>query len=347
MRNYHFSVFVVLACCTPKDTQTIVPMEITPVFTEYPVNCSIRALAVIDMDQVWFAGSGGTFGYTTDGGENWIIDSITDIGSGLEFRSIVITNNAVFLLNVASPAYLLRSIDQGKNWKIVYQEELKDTFYDSMNFWDDQNGIAMGDPVDGCLSIIITRDGGNSWQKKDCSDLPPTYPGEAAFAASNSNISIVDDHAWLVTGGTKARVFHSPDLGITWEVHDTPLVQGGKMTGIFTADFYDSRQGIIFGGDWEHQSLNTANKAVTVDGGTTWELLADGSYPGYRSCVRYVPGSQAQGFFAVGIPGLSYSGNGGTTWQHIDKQDYYTIGLASDSKIVWLAGKNKIARMQY
>ena len=43
--------------------------------------------------------------------------------------------------------------------------------------------------------------------------LPETVKGEAAFAASNSNISVYKNHAWIVTGGQRARVFHSPDKG--------------------------------------------------------------------------------------------------------------------------------------
>jgi photosystem II stability/assembly factor-like uncharacterized protein len=37
-------------------------------------------------------------------------------------------------------------------------------FYDSMKFWNKNEGIAMGD-LNDCLSIIITRDGGNTWNK--------------------------------------------------------------------------------------------------------------------------------------------------------------------------------------
>ncbi|GJM30613.1 MAG: hypothetical protein DHS20C17_32480 [Cyclobacteriaceae bacterium] len=320
---------------------------IRPVFSEFQVDCSIRALEVINRDQVWFAGSAATYGYTTDGGQNWVIDSITNIGSGLEFRSIAVTDSAVFLLSVASPAYLLRSIDRGAHWEVVYHEDHPDTFYDSMKFWDNESGIAMGDPVDGCLSIILTRDGGKSWHKLPCSRLPATHLGEAAFAASNSNISVFGDNVWLVTGGTKARVFRSADRGDSWEVFDTPVVQGGKMTGIFSVDFYNDQSGIIFGGDWENKSLNTTNKAHTKDGGKTWELLADGSYPGYRSCVRYVPGSSGKGIFAVGIPGISYSGDGGGSWQHLEMEDFYTISLALNEKLGWLAGKNKIAKMEW
>jgi photosystem II stability/assembly factor-like uncharacterized protein len=338
------SVFMA-SCTTTQKKSTILPETIQPIFTEFPVSCSIRALEIIDENTVWFGGNNGLYGYTANGGVKWHIDSISIDGKLLEFRSIAITSKSIFLLNVGSPAYLLKSDDKGASWNMVYQENHPDIFYDCMKFWDDEHGIAMGDPTEGCLSILITKDGGNHWEKIDCSVLPASVEGEAAFAASNTNISLVGNHAWIASGGKKARIFHSPDLGRSWSVYDTPMRQGGRMTGIFTMDFYDENTGIVFGGDWENQNENRGNKATTCDGGKTWDLLTDGSGPGYRSCVQYIPNSAGRGIIAVGIPGISYSSNGGKTWQEIDQGDFYTIRMTSSGKVAWLAGKNKLAKM--
>ena len=205
----------------------------------------------------------------------------------------------------------------------------------------------MGDPTDGCLSIILTKDGGDTWSKIPCEKLPSAVAGEAAFAASNSNIALVENHVWIVSGGKKARVFHSPNKGETWEVFDTPIIQGGKMTGIFTIDFYDEKKGIIFGGDWENQAQNTQNKAITVDGGQTWELIADGQHPGYRSSVQYVPNSKGKAIFAVGIPGISYSADEGKHWTSLNTDSFYTMRICANGKTAWLAGRNKIGKMTW
>ena len=321
--------------------------ELVPEFTEYPVNCSIRALEVVSEEHIWFAGSNGMFGWTMDGGDTWTIDSIKVENKAPEFRSIAVTDNAVFLLSIATPAYLFKSEDRGENWRLVHQDNHPEVFYDSMKFWDDQNGIAVGDPLNGCLSVLITRDGGDSWQRLDCARLPPAFEGEAAFAASNTNISVYGSHTWLVSGVTKARAFYSSDKGRTWEAFDTPIVEGGKMTGIFSVDFHNEQHGIIFGGDWEDKSMNTSNKAITKDGGRTWELIADGQYPGYRSCVQFIPNTGGKGILAVGIPAISYSADGGNNWQNIDKEYYYTIRVAPSGRHAWLAGKNKIAKMTW
>lgn len=339
--------FVAVSCNFRKQLNNILPEVFNPRFTEFPLNSSIRALEVVDDNTVWFAGSNGMFGYTTDSGKHWEIDSIQINGNPLEFRAISVTDNAVFLLNVASPAYLLKSVDEGENWDIVYHEDHEKVFYNSMKFWDNENGIAVGDPIDGCLSVIITKDGGDRWKKLDCSLLPETVEGEAGFAASNTNIAVQGSHAWLASGGTKARIFHSPDKGESWEVYNTPMQQGGKMTGIFSVDFFDESVGMIFGGDWENQSDNTKNKSITADGGKTWRLIADGEHPGYRSCVQYIPNTKGKGIMSVGIPGISYSTNGGNNWQEIDKTYFYTLRFAPKGNMAWLAGKNKIAQMDW
>ena len=339
-------VVIIISCAGSKNSSSQGPAKIEPIFQEYPVNCSIRALEVLDKDNVWFAGSNNMFGWTNDG-STWTIDVVTLNHLELEFRSIAVIPSGVFLLNIGSPAILLRSKDQGLNWEVVYREDHPDVFYDSMKFWDDQHGIAMGDPTDGCLSILITNDAGSSWRKLDCAELPPTFDGEAAFAASNTNIAIAGDHVWLATGGAKARIFHSPDQGGSWEVFDTPILHGGAMTGIFTVDFYDEMNGVVFGGNWDEQSINVSNKAITKDGGITWQLINDGKTPGYRSCVQYIPGSEANGIIATGIPGISYSLNGGKSWQGLDHKYYYTIRMAPLGKVAWLAGKNKIAKMEW
>lgn len=306
---------------------------------------SIRALQALNENEIWFAGSEGIFGYSQNGGQNWQIDSITTDSIPPHFRALAVTKQAVHLLAIGSPALLYRSTDQGANWEIVYREDHPAAFYDAMHFWDDQYGIAMGDPTDGCLSVIRTEDGGQSWEKVPCSQIPPAVEGEAAFAASNSNLALQPGgKVWMVSGGPAARVYYSDDYGQNWQVYDTPIVFGGQMTGIYTVDFYDDQNGIIFGGDWNDKARNTQNKAITTDGGQSWQLISDGAAPGYQSCVQYLPGSEGQTLISCGIPGIHYSQDGGTSWDTLSTDSYYTLSVA-DPYMLWLAGNQKITKV--
>jgi photosystem II stability/assembly factor-like uncharacterized protein len=152
---------------------------------------------------------------------------------------------------------------------------------------------------------------------------------------------------WLVSGGKKARVFYSPDKGKSWHVFETPIVHGGAMTGIFTADFYDENIGIIAGGDYENPELNSKNKAITYDGGKTWNLIAENSGFGYASCVQFVPGGKGKEIVSVGASGLQYSSDGGLSWQMLlEDETLYTIRF-QDADTAFAAGKNKMIRIQF
>jgi photosystem II stability/assembly factor-like uncharacterized protein len=351
MKKLSLIAAVIITACSanpekPAVTEVIAEPWIDPSFQSFDVNTSIRALSVTDDDHIYYAGANGAFGFSQDGGKTWNHDSIEVAGSYPEFRAIAVTGEAIHLLSVGSPAYLLRSTDLGKNWELVYSEEGELVFYDAMQFWDNQEGIAMGDPTDGCISVIVTRDGGQSWEKIGCEELPAIKEGEAAFAASNTNIALVKDHAWIGTGGGAARIYHSKDRGNTWEIYDTPLIQGGAMTGIFSVDFYDESTGIIFGGNWEAKSNAVANAAITTDGGQSWQLISEARGPGYRSCIQFVPGGGGKSVIAVGIPGVAYSRDMGSHWQLLSDEDFYTIRFTPDGSAAWLAGNGKIAKME-
>ena len=255
-------------------------------------------------------------------------------------RSSAIQNDVFFHLTIESPAKLF------KGGMLVYKENHPKAFYDSMDFWNDQEGIAIGDPTEDCMSIIITRDGGNTWNKLSCDDLPKAKEGEAAFAASDTNIAIVGDQTWVATGGKASRVLYSPDKGKTWKVFETPIIQGKETTGMYSIDFYDALNGFAIGGDYTKPKDNHANKIRTTDGGKTWELVAQNQEPGYRSCVQYIPNGKGNELVAIGFKGIDYSNDAGITWKHLSDEGFYTIRFLNDS-IAYAAGKGRISKLTF
>ncbi|MFH6946423.1 WD40/YVTN/BNR-like repeat-containing protein [Flavobacterium sp. FlaQc-50] len=307
---------------------------------------SIRAIS-IDKNKVWYGADNSRFGYFDLDKKEKFEDRIYRDTLKLEFRSIAQTSKNVFLLSVANPALLYQVSKKTLKVKLVYKEINAKVFYDSMQFWNDKEGIAIGDPIEDTFSIIVTRDGGETWTKILSDKLPTNAKGEAAFAASNSNIVIKGNDTWLVSGGKKARVFHSSDKGRTWKVVDTPIVQGKTMTGIFTADFYDSKHGFVAGGDYELPEQKTDNKAFTKDGGKTWELTGQDQGFGYASCVQYVPGSNAKELVCVGASGIQYSQDGGANWKELSNDTkLFTIRFINKNTAI-AAGYNKMVRIHF
>lgn len=307
---------------------------------------SIRAIQ-IDKNKIWYAADKGRYGFYNLANNQKKENKITKDSLKLEFRSIAQTEKYIFIINVANPALLYRISKDDSTAQLVYQENHEKVFFDSMQFWDNNEGIAMGDPIDNCLNIITTHDAGKSWSKIPCDRLPKVMAGEAAFAASNTNIVIKKNQTWIVSGGKKSRVFYSSDRGNSWSVYETPIVQGKTMTGIFTADFYDSNIGFVAGGDYEVRSQNFSNKAITKDGGKTWKLIAENKGFGYASCVQYVPKSNGKSLVTVGTSGVYYSLNGGETWKMVSPDSSLNTIRFIDKNTAVAAGQNKMIRIRF
>lgn len=346
MKNYItvFSIICLLISCKSVDSKKIVSISKIDVFLQDSI--SIRAIATTK-DTVWFAANRNKVGYIDLKTNKSYVTLASKKYVKTEFRSIAVTDNAVFALSVGNPAQLYKFSKDLKEKQLVYTEEHEKVFYDSMQFFDNLNGIAIGDPIEDCFAILTTNNGGISWEKVSCKNLPKLYEGEAAFAASNSNIVIKNNKVWIVSGGKKARVFYSNNKGKNWQVFDTPIIQGEAMTGIFTADFYDENIGIVAGGNYENPNQNTQNKALTTNGGTTWNLVANGSGFGYASCVQFFPNSKGKKIVSVGTNGLYGSNDMGNTWKKLlDDSSLYTIRFIDSYKAI-AAGKNKLVLLEF
>ncbi len=332
-------VFVMLFSCVERENK--LPFTSVVIDSIYEDTLSIRAIDIVG-NTLRYAANKGTFG-NIDLRTGKIMEGIQKYDTIVpEFRAIAHTSTAFFMLSIGSPALLYKTGDHGK-MDLVYTEEGDQVFYDAMTFWNDQEGIAVGDTVDGCFSIIITRDGGENWKKLPCNTLPEMIEGEGAFAASNTNIKTINDKTWVAT--TK-RILYSPDKGKTWKAYETPILNTKEAEGIYTINFYDDNLGIAFGGDYTNADGNSANKAITKDGGKTWTLIADGQEPPYKSCVQFVPNSDGKGIVALGFTGISYSSDTGATWKQLSEESFYTLRFLNDS-IAYAAGKNRIAKLTF
>ncbi len=323
----------------PRDFKSV---EITTVLEDSLL--SIRSMDILDEGSLAFAANNNSFGMLDVTTQEWQVSRHRYDTLNFSFRAVSHTSSDFFMLTIANPALLFKTTERGM--ELVYKEVHENVFYDSMDFWNDSEGIAMGDPTNGCISIIITRDGGNTWNKIPCSELPSAIEGEAAFAASDTNISIIGDHAWIATGGMASRVLYSPDKGHTWKVFETPIVQGTSTTGMYSIDFYDELNGFAIGGDYTDPEKNQANKIRTEDGGKTWELVAEGEIPSYKSCVQYIPNREGKELVVLGFNGIDYSNDGGATWKHLSDEGFYTIRFIDEST-AYAAGRGRICKLTF
>ncbi|MEZ4802456.1 MAG: oxidoreductase [Gelidibacter sp.] len=337
-------MFIGIISCKKEVKKTIKlfsKVEIEDIYNDSTL--SIRAIEILNDKSLAFAANNGVFGLYKPKSNSWMTSIQKHDTLNLQFRSVAHTATDFFMLSVGNPALLYKTGDNGE-MELVYSEEHEKVFYDAMIFWNDFEGIAIGDSTEGCLSVIITRDGGHTWSKLNCDDLPNGIEEEGAFAASNSNIAIDGDKTWVAT--TAGRIYYSPDKGNSWQVFDTPIIKEKDTEGIYSIDFYDQLNGFAIGGDYTKPEITNANKIRTEDGGKTWKIIANGKEPGYRSCVQYVPNSDANSLIAIGFKGIDYSIDKGTNWKHLSDESFYTIRFLNDS-VAYAAGKGRISRLKF
>jgi photosystem II stability/assembly factor-like uncharacterized protein len=308
-----------------------------------------RGLVAVSPVVAWASGTRGRVAHTTDGGQTWIVDSIPG-ASALDFRDIHASSATKAWIMSAGEAendlaQIFRTTD-GKNWSKQFSTTQKGVFLDAISFWDDTHGIAMSDPVDGKIFVLVTDDGGAAWTHPSTNASPPVLEKEGAFAASGTCLAVQgSSNVWIATGGAeRARVFRSSDRGRTWRVADTPVHAGTSASGIFSVAFRDAQNGIVVGGDYSKPKELFDNVALTSDGGATWRL-AKGPLPqGYMSAVAYIPDTKGQSLVAVGLAGTARSDDGGESWTMIDGTAYNSVAFASHD-VGWAAGpRGVIAR---
>jgi photosystem II stability/assembly factor-like uncharacterized protein len=208
-----------------------------------------------------------------------------------------------------------------------------------MKFYDAKHGISIGDPIDGCVQLITTDDGGESWKEGDCTTLPKAEPNEAFFAASNTNIDVYSKHIWFASGGMRTRVFHSDDSGKHYQRYNSPLPQGEKMTGIYSIDFFDETTGAIAGGNYDRTDSGIVSLAITRDGGSAWKTIKS-KKPFFGSCVQFRNSNE---IFVTGHNGtFRYNIKNGKITEVKDKAGaelkFFTLRFTPSGKALWLAG---------
>lgn len=303
---------------------------------------SLRGLSVVSDRIVWVSGTDGNVGRSTDGGKTWYWKKVTGYESR-DFRDIeAFSSSEAIIMAVGEPAIILKTVNGGASWKKVYENNTKGMFLDAMEFWNEQSGIVVGDPVEGRFFVARTFDGGNTWKEIAPGKSPAAANGEACFAASGTNVRALDrDEACFVTGGQISRLMWKG------EPIKLPLLQGQESQGANSIAVWNKKkipQIVIVGGDFMHDSLRAGNCAVSRNGGKTW--IKPSSLPyGYRSCVEYISSTR---LITCGLNGVDISLDEGINWNSISSIGFHVCRKAKNGKDVFLAGGNgRIAKLSW
>lgn len=299
---------------------------------------SIRAIEVYD-NKVWYSGTDSKFGFV-DLKDYKNQRQIKLSENKLQFRTLAQNKTSFYAINIESPAHFFKIDKKDLKSQIVFKDTAKTAFYDALHFVNDKLAYTFSDAdKDQMLKLAVYKEGKWSMFKNNIT----LNEGEAAFAASNTNISSSKKYLWIATGGKASRILRMNLKDENIEVFNTPIIQGESSQGIYSIDFYNDHFGIAAGGDYTKQDANINNVATTNDGGRTWQIQASGQNAGYTTCVKIKPGSKGKEIIAVGDKHISYSSDFGKTWKKISDEKGFFVCQWLDGNNVVLAGNNRIA----
>ncbi len=305
-------------------------------------NLSIRAIDIIDENKICFAANNGVFGYSDDAGKTWYLDTISIKNYTPQFRSIEALNDStILILSIDSPAYLLKTTNKGRDWKIVYENHEKGIFFDALKARNANEIWAIGDPINNYPYLIYSNNAGESWQKYDVKNLPKVENNEAFFAASNSNISFINNKLFIVTGGASSKLIQLKTKAKSYRVKNLPFTISGNMTGAYSIDIFDKNNFAISGGNYDKNDKEFIPFYYTTDAGKSYKTL-DIQENFFGSCVRYLNKNE-----------LYITGHRGTYYINLKKKkiielkdrdgnklNFHTLRISDNKKKIILAGAN-------
>jgi hypothetical protein len=313
----------------------------------------INGISAVNDRVAWAVASDGNgsakvkdFTRTIDGGSTWESKTINATGT-IDYSAAMISAVsekkawvALFYVSAdgsSTSGKIVNTDNGGLTWQIQSTASFSAPagFPNVIHFWDENNGLCMGDPNDGYFEIYTTTNGGNNWVRVPSNNIPAVTTGEAGTVGS---AAIFGNTVWFATN--KGRIFKSTNNGVNWLAYQTPITNTS-----FAISFKDDNFGIIqrrnSGGD---SSPITAWK--TADGGQNWtQLISTGKF--YTNSFMFIPGSSL--LISTGSnldamdQGVSYSTDNGATFtnyaSYYKNYPFFALGAASTNSI-WAGSYN-------
>lgn len=295
---------------------------------------SLRGIHNAGQGLAWASGTSGVVLRSEDDGYLWQQCAVPPDAANLDFRGVWAwnANHAIVMSSgPGSASRLYETIDGCAHWRLLFTNPDAAGFWDAIAFSNEQQGMLLGDPVNGRFAFWRTGDAGEHWSRDESVELAADSRGEGAFAASNSALFISPDgrDAYFGTGGPGgSRIFHfhagrniNPGK---WISTPLPWPRHSEAAGVFSIAFRDRTHGVAVGGDYKHPNQRDATAVWTSDGGATW-IAASTPPGGYRSAVAW--NGTSHSWIAVGSNGSDASFDDGKTWKQFDTAGWNGLSL--------------------
>ena len=151
---------------------------------------------------------------------------------------------------------LMYTTDSGLNWDITDFTGTT-SYFNGIGFFNEDRGIAVGDPINNQFGVIVTTNGGKNWYQT------PSLASVGQEAGLLGAFSIYGDRAYF--GTNTGRVLRGKDFGKTWTAS---VVENNAK--IIDVAFHSNTGGIAI----YTNKLKTGNDVMLArssDGGLNWK----------------------------------------------------------------------------
>ena len=309
----------------------------------------IKYFSVVDANVIWatsYDGSGvglprQDYTISTDGGNTWTVGSVP-VPATWDWAALTAVSAteawAVFYeAQITQTGQIWHTTNGGTTWTQQGAGQVftnaTESFPNNIYFWNSNEGVVMGDQVNGRYEIYTTMNGGTTWDSVLAANIAP--PNDVDENAWTTHFTTVGDTIWFDTN--EGRVYRSVDRGHTWTAATStlPVVLGDAIDICFTS----GSNGIA---RFYEDATITNTVVTTTDGGNNWtQVFPSGDF--FGGDVRRVPGVAGMmvstGISSVsGFTGSSYTTDGGLTWTTIESGTQRgSLGVA-DSLTMWCGG---------
>lgn len=261
----------------------------------------INNISVVDNNIIWISDQDRkAVSISTDGGVSWTRNDLPAVMiEGSTGGICAVSATTAYMIVSMGQKGVYKTTDGAKNWTrqpTAFNNE--GSFPDFVHFWNENEGIAVGDSYNGeCFEIYTTNNGGVQW------NLVP----DANIPAGNGIWTFNVNKSFRVNGNTiyfktnLGKILKSTDKGLHWTAINTPY----NYT-TFSFDFKDELNGLAL----LYTAPGSSSLYSTSDGGANWTAINTTNYYGdlYYDRINGVYFSYHANY------GMSYSKDNGQNW---------------------------------
>ncbi len=303
----------------------------------------INKIDVVNASTVWGIAFDGTnvendiqeFTRTTDGGNTWIPGEI-DAAQGMIITNISAIDGMTAYVGAVDRDFgmggVFKTTDGGVTWEGLNEENYinAESFFNVVHFFDANNGVTQGDPINGLYELYRTSDAGATWSPVVA---PAPLADEYGYNGGNPSAGT---SFWFVTN--KGNIYRTTDMGMTFQKFSTPTSDfSGNLAGgdLF---FSDNNVGMLVRRLGSTTSPNFTTFR-TFDGGATWDAGTPSTAPLGSGFYAYVPGTQVIVKCSMSAnAGSAYSEDNGATWTQFGTAEQRGAVEFYDGNTGWSAG---------